>query len=86
MRLPLTVQLILRIVGKMLSGRQVLGDAFPMAVRSLRAPDLCAGPALLGLVGFVNSYGLLPAERQIARRRRPADKACGSHAERLSSR
>ncbi len=75
MRLSLTVALILSVIGEMLSGRQGLGTAILLAARSFRAPDLHAGLALLGLVGFVSSCGLLPAERRVARRRRPADKS-----------
>jgi sulfonate transport system permease protein len=66
MRLSLTVSLILAVIGEMLSGQEGLGTAILLAARAFRAPELYAGLALLGLIGFVSSYGLLLAERRVA--------------------
>lgn len=70
MRLSLTVALILAVIGEMLSGQEGLGSAILLAARAFRAPDLYAGIALLGLIGFVSSYGLLLVDRRITRWRR----------------
>jgi ABC-type nitrate/sulfonate/bicarbonate transport system permease component len=67
MRLSLTVALILSVIGEMLSGQEGLGSAILLAARAFRAPDLYAGIAMLGLIGFVSSYGLLLVERRATR-------------------
>jgi ABC-type nitrate/sulfonate/bicarbonate transport system permease component len=67
MRLSLTVALILSVIGEMLSGQEGLGSAILLAARAFRAPDLYAGIALLGLIGFVSSYGLMLVERRATR-------------------
>jgi sulfonate transport system permease protein len=67
MRLSLTVALILAVIGEMLSGQEGLGSAILLAARAFRAPDLYAGIALLGLIGFISSYGLLLVERRATR-------------------
>ena len=70
MRLSLTVALILAVIGEMLSGQEGLGSAILLAARAFRAPELYAGIALLGLIGFVSSYGLMLIDRHITRWRR----------------
>ncbi len=70
MRLSLTVALILAVIGEMLSGQEGLGSAILLAARAFRAPELYAGIALLGLIGFVSSYGLLLVDRHVTRWRR----------------
>jgi len=67
MRLSLTVALILAVIGEMLSGQEGLGSAILLAARAFRAPELYAGIALLGLIGFVSSYGLLLVDRRVTR-------------------
>jgi ABC-type nitrate/sulfonate/bicarbonate transport system permease component len=55
------------VIGEMLSGQEGLGSAILLAARAFRAPELYAGVALLGLIGFVSSSGLLMVERGVAR-------------------
>jgi ABC-type nitrate/sulfonate/bicarbonate transport system permease component len=74
MRLSLTIALILAVIGEMLSGQAGLGSAILLAARAFRAPDLYAGLVLLGLVGFLSSYGLVCAERRATRWRQAATR------------
>ncbi|MGE3064877.1 MAG: ABC transporter permease [Hyphomicrobiaceae bacterium] len=67
MRLSLTVALILAVIGEMLSGQEGLGSAILLAARSFHAADLYAGLILLGVIGFVSSYGLLLVDRTVTR-------------------
>ena len=67
MRLSLTVSLILAVVGEMLASRTGLGRAILMAARLFHAPDLYAGVALLGALGYVTAQGLFAVEARLLR-------------------
>jgi ABC-type nitrate/sulfonate/bicarbonate transport system permease component len=72
MRLGLTIALILAVVGEMLASQDGLGLAILLAARAFRAPDLFAGVALLGFVGYVSNMALRIAERHVLRWREGA--------------
>jgi ABC-type nitrate/sulfonate/bicarbonate transport system permease component len=72
MRLGLTIALILAVVGEMLASQDGLGLAILLAARAFRSPDLFAGVALLGLVGYVSNVALQLTERRVLRWRHGA--------------
>jgi ABC-type nitrate/sulfonate/bicarbonate transport system permease component len=65
MRVGLTVALILVVVGEILGSRPGLGYSILLAQRSFQTPDLFAGIAVLGLIGFVTSAALDAVERRL---------------------
>jgi len=67
MRLGLTLALILAVVGEMLASQDGLGLAILLAARAFRSPDLYAGVALLGFVGYCSNVALLLVERRVLR-------------------
>ena len=67
MRLSLTISLILAVVGEMLAAQEGLGTAILQAARTFRAPDLFAGVALLGMIGFASNMLLNVFERRVLR-------------------
>jgi sulfonate transport system permease protein len=71
MRISLTVSLILAIVGEMLASQDGLGQAILQAARAFRSPELFAGVALLGLIGFVSNALLSWAEHRVLRWKQP---------------
>lgn len=72
MRLSLTVSLILAVVGEMLASRIGLGRGILIAARLFHAPDLYAGVALLGALGYVTAQGLFAVEGRLLRWKRTA--------------
>jgi len=67
MRLSLNYALILTVVGEMLGGGSGLGYWILEASRSFRAPNLYAGVALLGAIGYASAALLSVAERHLLR-------------------
>lgn len=70
MRLSLSYALILTVVGEMLAGGSGLGYWILEASRSFRAPNLYAGVALLGAIGYGSAALLSIAERRLLRWRK----------------
>jgi len=67
LRLALTVSLILAVVAEMLAGVVGLGQNITLAARAFRSPDLYAGIAVLGAVGYVTNMLLAHAEQYFLR-------------------
>lgn len=65
MRVGLTVSLILVVVGEMLGSRPGLGLSILLAQRSFQSPDLFAGIAVLGLIGFLTATLLNAVESRL---------------------
>ncbi|ODT76906.1 MAG: ABC transporter permease [Pelagibacterium sp. SCN 64-44] len=67
MRLSLTYALILSVVGEMLASRDGLGSWILQASRFYQAPNVFAGVALLGLIGYLSSVFMNQLERRLLR-------------------
>ena len=67
MRISLNYALILTVVGEMLGGGSGLGYWILEASRSFRAPNLYAGVALLGAIGYASALLLSLAESRLMR-------------------
>jgi ABC-type nitrate/sulfonate/bicarbonate transport system permease component len=67
MRLSLTYALILAVVGEMLTSREGLGSFILNASRFYQAPNVFAGAALLGLIGYLTTVLMNLAERRLLR-------------------
>jgi sulfonate transport system permease protein len=70
-RVGLAIALILAVVTEMQASLPGLGQNILLAQRSYRSPELYAGIATLGLMGFVANQLLLAAENRLLRWRAP---------------
>ncbi|HSI56289.1 MAG TPA: ABC transporter permease subunit, partial [Ideonella sp.] len=62
LRVGLTLALVIATVGEMLASMPGIGHALLLAARSFQAPELFAGMAVLGLLGFSGNAVLLALE------------------------
>jgi len=65
MRISLTAALIVTVVGEMVTAQEGLGMAIMIAGRMFRSPDLYAGIALLGLLGWLSNSLLALAQKKL---------------------
>jgi sulfonate transport system permease protein len=66
-RVSLALALILTVVVEMQAGLPGMGRSILLAQRSFRAPELYAGIAVLGILGFVLNFVALLGERYVLR-------------------
>lgn len=71
LRVSLTISLILAVVVEMQGAQEGLGQNILLAQRLYRSPELYAGIVVLGLLGFVISWGLDGVERRLLRWKNP---------------
>lgn len=67
LRVGLTLALVIATVGEMLASMPGIGHALLLAARSFQAPELFAGMAVLGMLGFAGNALLLAVERRALR-------------------
>lgn len=71
LRVSLTISLILAVVVEMQGAQEGLGQNILLAQRLYRSPELYAGIVVLGLLGFVISWGLDGVERRLLQWKNP---------------
>ncbi len=70
-RISLAIALILAVVVEMQASLPGMGQSIMQAQRSFRSADLYAGLIVLGIVGFLVSYGLRSLEARVLRWQEP---------------